>query len=406
MLDVLSTTNPSASSERSPVIAETQLQRMLADAGRHVPLYRRLWTAAGVDVERLPGGVEFTGLPLLDKATLRAARAAERIHEHRRDVRLVEELSSGSSGEPLTVFKDRAAEVRRRWAFLRALVACGYRPGQRCLLLTSRRGARRSMLARWHYASIAEDTDALASRLDELQPDVLYGPLSTLELLAEQRSHRTLRMAGPRLIISTAEQLTRQRRTTLEHGFGAPVADFYGMSEFGLIAYRRSGDSQFTPARPSLLLEFLPLAGEPSIERLVVTDLAERTAPLIRYDTGDLVRREPQAAGRPLVEFAGRALDCITLPDGRQISPYRLDVLLERVPGLQAFEVLQQADYSLDVTVELAPDADTQVMADVLRGLESVLGTAFALRLRKGSIQRGPADSKFRPIRSLVRRPA
>lgn len=406
MLDVLTTTTATAADPPAPVAPGTRLQRLLQDACRHVPLYRQLWASAGFDVQSLQAGVDFARLPLLDKTRLRACPAEHRIHERRRHVRLAEELSSGSSGEPLVVFKDAAGETRRRLAFLRALVACGYRPGQRCLLLTSRRAARRSTLARWHYASIAEDTGALAARLDDLQPQVLYGPLSTLELLAEHRLQHAPGRPIAGVVISTAEQLTPQRRTTLERGFGAPIADFYGMSELGLVAYRRPGDAQFTPARPSLMLEFLPLAGEPAIERLVVTDLAERTAPWIRYDTGDLVRRDWQLPGQPLLEFAGRSMDCIALPDGRHISPYRVDVLLEQVPGLRAYEVVQQADHSLDVTIELAPATGAHGVADVLRGLETLLGTTLALRLRTGLVERGQAGAKFRPIRSLVRRPA
>jgi phenylacetate-CoA ligase len=321
-------------------------------------------------------------------------------------MRLAEELSSGSSGEPLAVFKDRAAQLRRRWAFLRALLACGYRPGQRCLLLTSRRSATWPTVARWSYANIGEDTATLASSLDALQPDVLYGPLSTLELLAAQRTQRTPRPAGPRLVISTAEQLTRQRRATLERGFGAPVADFYGLSELGLVAYRTPGNPQFTRARSSLMLEFFPIAGEPSVERLVVTDLAERTSPWIRYDTGDLVRRDPQLAGRPIVELAGRSMDCIVLPEGGLVSPYRIDVLLEQVPGLRAFEVVQHADFALDVTLDMAPGIGEQACSSVRRGLESILGTTAVIRMRTGTIQRDPAGTKFRPIRSLVGSPA
>ena len=261
-------------------------------------------------------------------------------------------------------------------------------------------------VARWSYASIGDDTATIASRLDALQPDVLYGPLSTLELLAAQRAHRTPRPVGPRLVISTAEQLTRQRRANLERGFGAPVADFYGLSELGLVAYRTPGNPQFTPARSSLILEFFPIAGEPSVERLVVTDLAERTSPWIRYDTGDLVRRDPQLAGRPVVEFAGRSLDCIALPSGGLVSPYRIDVLLEQVPGLRAFEVLQQADFSMDVTLDMAPDIGEQACSTVRRELVSVLGTNSEVRMRIGTIHRGPAGTKFRPIRSLARSPA
>jgi phenylacetate-CoA ligase len=403
MRDALRATNPGASTASSQPVASTRLLRLMADAGRHVPLYRRLWAASGIDVDELQVVGDFQRLPWLDKAALRACRPADRIHDKRSDIHLAEELSSGSSGEPLTVFKDRAAQLRRRWVFLRALLACGYRPGQRCLLLTSRRTANWSTVARWSYASIGEDTATLASRLDALQPEVLYGPLSTLELLAARQAQRTPRPAGPRLVISTAEQLTRQRRSTLERGFGAPVADFYGMSELGLVAYRTPGNPRFTPARSSLMLEFFPIAGEPSVERLVVTDLAERTSPWIRYDTGDLVRRDPQLAGRPIVEFAGRSMDCIVLLDGSLVSPYRLDVLLEHVPGLRGFEVLQQADLSLDVTLDMAPDIGEQACSTVRRELQSVLGTALVIRMRTGTILRGPTDTKFRPIRSLVR---
>jgi phenylacetate-CoA ligase len=406
MRDALRVMNPGASTASSQPAAGMRLQQLMTDAGRHVPLYRRLWVASGIDVDEPQVARDFQRLPWLDKAALRACRPEDRIHAKRRNSHIAEELSSGSSGEPLAVFKDRAAQLRRRWAFLRALLACGYRPGQRCLLLTSRRSAKWPTVARWSYASIGDDTATLASRVDALQPDVLYGPLSTLELLAAQRTQQWPRPAGPRLVISTAEQLTRQRRATLERGFGAPVADFYGMSELGLVAYRTPGNPRFTSARSSLMLEFFPIAGEPSVERLVVTDLAERTSPWIRYDTGDLVRRDPQLAGRPIVEFAGRSLDCIALPGGVLVSPYRLDVLLEHVPGLRAFEVLQQADLSLDVTLDMAPDNGEQARSTVRRGLEGILGTSATIRMRTGTIHRGPASTKFRPIRSLVRSPA
>jgi phenylacetate-CoA ligase len=160
------------------------------------------------------------------------------------------------------------------------------------------------------------------------------------------------------------------------------------------------------PARSSLILEFFPIAGEPAVERLVVTDLAERTSPWIRYNTGDLVRRDPQLAGRPIVEFAGRSMDCIVLPDGSLVSPYRIDVLLEQVPGLRAFEVLQHADLTLDVTLDMTPGSGAEACSTVRRGLESILGTTAAIRMRTGTIHRDPAGTKFRPIRSSVGSPA
>lgn len=377
---------------------DARLARVIRDAAEHVPMYRSLWADVRISTQELPGAEDLQRLPLLDKAIVKACPAEDRLDARRREVRRIEECSSGSSGEPVTIVKGAAEQLARQWTFLRALVACGYRPGQRCLLLTSRRESRNLTLARWSYASIGERTEALLARYEALRPDVLYGPLSTLELLAMQpHAH------APRLLVTTAEQLTRQRRAVLERGFGAPIADFYGLTEFGLVAYRPPGCATYRIARSSLLLEFLPVAGEAAVERLVVTDRAQRVSPLIRYDTGDFVARDVELPGRPIVGFAGRSFDCITLPGGARCSPYRLDVVLEHVPGLAGFEVVQQPDLSIDLTLEVEQGTGDAVRAIVARELDRTFGTALPVRLRVGAIRRPPAGTKFRPIRSAVR---
>lgn len=381
---------------------EAVLQSLVMDAGRHVPMYRRFWSTAGIDVDGARGAPDFGSLPRLDKSMLRNCRPEERLHERRRGRRLTEERSSGSSGEPLTVFKDRGQELARRWAFLRALLACGYRPGQRCLFVTSRRSGAWPAATGWRYARVGDDTGELLALIDRQRPHVLYGPLSTLELLAARRPSASVGAGWPTLLVSTAEQLTRGRRAALERAFGPRIADFYGMTEFGLVAYRAPGRATFERARTSLLLEFLPVAGEPEVERLVVTDVAARTAPLIRYDTADLVRRDHNLASGPILEFAGRSFDCLVTASGVRVSPYRIDVVLEQITALEGFEVVQHPDRSVDVTLEVQSGARDAVLAVARQGLASVLGNGIALRVTCGTIRRGPHGSKFRPIRSLA----
>ena len=381
---------------------DPKLKRLMTDAARHVALYRRLWGDSGIHFDGPSSAADFERVPLLDKAALRAAAPEDRVDDRRHGRNVVKELSSGSSGEPLAVFSDRAAWLARHWAFLRALLACGYRPGQRCLLLTSRRSARWPAMARLTYASITEDSESLAQQLKALRPQILYGPLSTLELLAKWFTAHAERPPELALVVSTAEQLTHGRLAALKQGFGAPIADFYGMTEFGLVAYRPPGSPVYIPARASLILEFLPLPGEQASEQLVITDLAERTSPLIRYDTGDLARRDRERTGCPIVEFAGRSFDCLRLANGQLVSPYRIDVALEYSPGLRAFEVVQRADFSIDVMLEVADEDATRICAFVKEKLESVLGFGYPIRIVAGTINRGPPGSKFRPIRSLA----
>lgn len=374
---------------------DSRLLRLMTDASRHVELYRRLWSASGIEAD-------LRKAPVLDKAQLRACKPEDRQHDGRRGRPLAAELSSGSSGEPMTIYSDRAAQRARRFAFLRALLHCGFRPGQRCLLLTSRRNSQWSALARWHYASIGEDTETLAQRVNSVRPRVLYGPLSTLELLAEHLSNRNERLPALALVVSTAEQLTPERLATLERGFGVPVADFYGMTEFGLVAYRAPESARFVPARSSLILEFVPVPGEDTVEQLVISDLAERTSPLVRYDTGDLVRRDGSRPDRPILEFAGRSFDCILLPNGERVSPYRIDVALEHLPDLRAFEVVQQPDLSIDVTIDVQAGEAERMRKAIADRLTALLGHATAFRIAAGVIRRERSGAKFRPIRSLA----
>ena len=377
-------------------VADTRLQRAMADAFRHVELYRRLWGPSGIDAD-------LQRSPLLDKTILRAARLEDRLHGSRGNRQLTAELSSGSSGEPMTTYSDRAALRARRLAFLRALIRCGYRPGQRILLLTSRRDASRwSSLARWHYASIGDDSAALAKRAAELAPHILYGPLSTLELLGEHVAQHGPRLSALKLVVSTAEQLTPERRKTLELFFGAPVADFYGMTEFGLVAYRPPGSKVFFAARPTLVLEFIAVPHERAVEQLVISDLAERSCPLIRYGTGDFVRRDPTLDDCPIVAFAGRTFDCILLPNGERISPYRIDVALEHLPDLKAFEVVQQPDLSIDVTIDVAAGEADRIRHAIAGKLSALFGNAMPFRIAAGVIRRDRTGAKFRPIRSLA----
>lgn len=374
---------------------DPRLRGAMADAMRHVALYRGLWSDSAQNLE-------LQRARLLDKAALRAARVEDRTHTGRRGRKLSAELSSGSSGEPMTTYSDGAALRARRLAFLRALVHCGYRPWQKLLLLTSRRRPRSLPFARWHYASIGEETGQLARLAADVAPQVLYGPLSTLELLADHVREHLPRLPSLRFVVSTAEQLTPERQSTLERVFGVPVADFYGMSEFGLVAFRPPGAQAYVPARASLVLEFLALPHDGAVEQLVVSDLAERTCPLVRYDTGDLVRRDRLSPDRPLVEFAGRAFDCILLPNGERISPYRIDLALESLPDLRAFEVVQQADLSIDVTIDVAKPHAESLRRAIADRFSAMLGNAMPFRIAAGTIRREPSGGKFRPIRSLA----
>jgi phenylacetate-CoA ligase len=99
--------------------------------------------------------------------------------------------------------------------------------------------------------------------------------------------------------------------------------------------------------------------GRPS-HTVLLTNLANRVQPILRYDLGDsvLLRPDPCPCGSPLpaIRVQGRAADVLTFPGvhGEQVSlsPMLFGTLLDRVPGVEQFQVVQTAPTTLRVRLQ------------------------------------------------------
>lgn len=352
------------------------MTRLIADCERFVPFYRLHWGRAGVDLRRLRFPDDLGYLPPVRKSDLLKYDI-----EARCDARLLAHVvagdrTSGSTGEPFEVRLDSATQRRRRWRFVRALMAAGYRPGERLMLVTNPPYPKGARWARWHYVDLREGEAQVAQAYEELRPGVLYGPLSSLLLLARHVLEQRLPFR-PRVVVSTAEQLLPAHRAKLAEAFGPKVADFYGMTETGLIAYLLPGQTGYRFA-PGLHIEY-PTSRASSGEQLLVTDVGGGLMPLIRFDTGDLVRREPLLPNAPVVGFNGRQADCLKVGN-RWIAPYEITLELDRIPGLRQFSLEQQADLSLDLYLAPIPGS-AAVIELATAAVVRICGTAVQLRV-------------------------
>lgn len=362
-----------------------QLRRMILDAAEHVPFYRRHWASAGVDLTRIGSAVHLEFLPVVRKADLLASPPEDRLDGRFLGQRMRGEPTSGSTGQPFEVPLDPRTLRRRRARFLRALCDVGYTPGERLMLITDPPFPLGAALLRWTYADLRLGEEAVFSRFAKARPNVLYGPMSSLVLLARRLRASPHVKWRPRVVVSTAEQLTDATRALLESAFMAKVADFYGMTELGLVAYSKPGAPGYRMLSNEFHVELLPVvAGKrDGLQRLVITDLVAGAMPLIRFDTGDLVRREAPRPGvltePPIIGISGREADCLKLANGGWLSPYEVTLALDRVDGIRQYNVVQRDDLSVDLYVASgemeAPsvlDRARQVLASACGGLTSI----------------------------------
>lgn len=304
----------------------SRLRRILLDAVEHVPFYRQHWRAAGVDLTRIPSAVHLEFLPVVRKSDLMACPAELRIDQRFVD-RALRVEPSGTCAARSVEAVDPTSLRRRRMRLLRALMEVGYTPGERLMLVMKRPFHAGTVFLRWTCIDSGASEDEIAAAFARARPHVLYAPLNVLQRLA--RHMPTDVTWRPKLLVSTGAPLTDAHRALLESAFDAPVADFYVASVVGLIAFQRPGRAAYEVLERDLHVERVP-AGPDGLERLIVTDLCAGATPLIRYDTEDLVRRDRERPGAPIVEIRGRRANALEPANGAWLSPHELVAALAR----------------------------------------------------------------------------
>ena len=316
--------------------------------------------------------------------------------------------TSGTSGEPAILIHDDASWAlfhfvgRRgewrfiaRWDLLSGMLRRGLRAaalfvtdghiGAAAALESARR--RSPFLAnRARVFSVLRPLRDLVKEVNEFQPTVLEGYPSALALLAsEQRAGRLT--IQPLLAITAGEQLTAAFRADIESTFGCPVQNRYASAEFpGLSMECRHG--LFHINSDWYLLEpvdenYQPVAPGVVSHTVLVTNLANRVQPLIRYDLGDRVKlaATPCACGNrlPAITVEGRTGDLLSFdaPDGTAVTvlPLALVTVIEETPGVHRCQAIRTGPRALTVRLEMSSDADS---AQVWRAVDERLHAFFA----------------------------
>jgi phenylacetate-coenzyme A ligase PaaK-like adenylate-forming protein len=303
--------------------------------------------------------------------------------------------SSGSSGEPAIFLLDPHAmavndglESARgpsstlsplpllvspaslRMAFVGAI------DGHFASIVSLRRGRRLNFWldANLRTFSFLQPIDALVAHLNVWQPAVLASYPSMAWVLAQEQLAGRLQL-GLRGVWTGGETLTTAQREAIGRAFGAPVRDAYGASECLTIAtecrHRRMHlNADWVILEPvDAQMRCVP-EGEVG-ETTLLTSLANRVQPIVRYDLGDRVRFVPGAcpcgSALPVIEVQGREDDVLSLSGAKgrlvHLAPLALTTLLEEEGGVFDFELLQTGECALELRLHGADAAPARLEA-------------------------------------------
>lgn len=351
------------SPEQLQALQVDRLRALLTESGRSVPYYRDLFRAQGFDPAQVSSIADLQRLPFLTKPLIRTHTDALK---HEQAQGLARFNTGGSSGEPLIFFigTERVShDVAAKW---RATRWWGVDIGDPEIVVwgspielgsQDRLRAWRDKLLRTELLPAFEMSEArldgFIAAIRHRKPKMLFGYPSALSHIARYAEKRGQRMddLGVRVAFVTSERLYDDQRATISRVFGCPVANGYGGRDAGFMAHECPHGGMHLTAE-DIVVEIVDPEGRvlPPGEagEIVVTHLATRDFPFIRYRTGDvgMLADARCACGRGLSmlkEIQGRTTDFVVAADGTVMHGLALIYILRDVPGVRQFKIVQES---------------------------------------------------------------
>lgn len=399
-----------------------RLRRFLADVEAHVPYYRKLFLEIGFKAKEISDIADLARLPLLDKPAIRANTDALRSEKAKGLARF---NTGGSSGEPLVFYIGRervSHDVAAKWRATRwwnvdigdpEIVVWGSPielNAQGRIRRFRDRLLRTKLLPAFEMSE--QKLDRFLAEIRLVRPRMLFGYPSALSLMARHAQTRGQQMddLGIKVAFVTSERLYDDQREQISRTFGCPVANGYGGRDAGFIAHECPQGGMHITAE-DIIVEIVDQHGATlpcgAAGEIVVTHLATRDFPFIRYRTGDIgiLDNKPCACGRglPLLkEIQGRSTDFLVALDGTVMHGLALIYLLRDFPQLRAFKIIQESIYFTRVQVTSASGLDSELISKIELGVRARLGQAVKVVVEEVREITAEKSGKFRYVISKV----
>lgn len=230
-------------------------------------------------------------------------------------------------------------------------------------MLERQRASNRSRGQRIRLIPVTLLLHEIVEQLNDLQPAMFSGYASALGLLAQEQLEGRLNI-HPSIVISSAEPLSDENRELIQKAFGVPPRNNYGCSEGGVMGYECNHGKMHINADWVIFepvdANHNPVPAGQLSNRTLITNLANRVMPIIRYELGDRVTLLPQKCDcgitLPLIKVEGRTDEILRFESSSggliPVLPLALWSVIKETPGVLRFQAIQTAPDSLKIRLE------------------------------------------------------
>ncbi len=400
-----------------------KLKELLLDIQSHVPYYRKLFHELDFKVEDVDSLQDLTRLPFTTKSDIR-----QNLEQLKADnaIGLSRFNTGGSSGEPLIFYigKQRVShDVAAKWRATRwwdvdigdpeiviwgSPIELGAQDIVRMI---------RDKLLRTHLLSAFEMSPekiaGFIAQIQSIRPRMLFGYPSALTHIAIQaeKMGEKLDDLGIKVAFVTSERLYDHQRQVIEKVFACPVANGYGGRDAGFIAHQCPQGSMHITAE-DIIVEITDNNGQvlPHGEagEIVITHLATRDFPFIRYRTGDVgvLGDEQCSCGRGLPvlkEIQGRSSDFIVAQDGAVLHGLALIYVLRDIEGIEEFKIIQHTKDNTEIQLVTNNHYKPEWENKIIGTFKARLGQTVDINIKTVDKIEKEKSGKFRYVVSHVK---
>jgi len=406
---------------------------MVRHAYKTVPFYRDTMDRLGLAAGDLRTAADLARLPLIGPGELQGGPERFMSSAHPAG-RCVELATSGSTGQPRSVYYDasavfqNAAHGERDRSVITPLV--GRKLGCRETVIGSTLSSAQKLqhFVRSHallprcaritrqYLSVLDSPEENARLINDFRPDIIQSYGSYLGMFFSHLADTGAPFHRPKVVTYSSDALSDSLRRLITERFGIPVFSTYQAVEafkIGFECEHHRGlhlNIDLYPAR--IVDESGGDVPEGGVGELVVSNLVNRAMVLLNYRLGDLVNvlpgRCPCGRTLPMLAFpAGRCDDLVELPAGRIVNPVAVNAIFVREPLVRQYQIVQHSTTRLSANVVVDPAADRgELKQRVKTRLSERLGNKARLDVQFVDAVDRTANGKSRTLVSLVRAPS
>jgi len=349
-----------ASYEELQDFQDKRLMAMVKYAYENTTYYHELFKKEGITPADIKGKDDLKHIPLLTKDLLN--RNLDRlISKHVKKTHLKKISTGGTTGTPISFYRDHTSEWMvdgNNWRFWRY---CGYEPGFSLAKLWGNENDLLQSINLYGKLKAIMDNESVLNFYDlsedrlkryvtfikHIRPRIWKGFSSAVYTFMRYLKKINADLPLPEAVIITSDKVEEAQREEMNQFFNNSVFDEYGSREFSILGFECEAHRGIHIGMENVLIEVLPGLGDSDYGEVIVTSLINWGMPFIRYRLGDssIFSEGECPCGRKLPRLktiAGRIADFVVTKSRKLIYGDFFAHLLYGTKGVEHYRVIQE----------------------------------------------------------------